>query len=258
MVRLGKGQALLGGESYRIEQTKIYSLNCYNRYCIISILNRELSIPSSMFVAIPIPDQTSGCITGGKKLFSKQSKVLRNQTFVSPSNIACQFPPLIGDGHCHDFNNNRHCSFDGGDCCGPCVNKEFCSECKCKTGQTDVIINALVGNGFCNDETNIESCNFDGGDCCGTCVNCKYCSECECSGENTGIIMNAFLDNGFCQDEINHADCMFDGFDCCGYDIYNDGDYDDLADFDPGDTTFCLECLCKGMHKFLKEINLIS
>ena len=29
----------------------------------------------------------------------------------------------IGDGFCHDYNNNYHCSFDGGDCCGPCVNK---------------------------------------------------------------------------------------------------------------------------------------
>ena len=95
-----------------------------------------------------------------------------------PSNIDCQFRTLIGDGFCQDYNNNRHCSFDGGDCCGPCVNREFCTECKCKTGYTNKITNAIVGNGFCNDETNIEVCNFDGGDCCGTCVNSKYCSEC--------------------------------------------------------------------------------
>jgi hypothetical protein len=105
----------------------------------------------------------------------------------------------------------------------------------------------LVGNGFCNDEINIEVCNFDGGDCCGTCVNSKYCSECECIGENSGTIMNAFLDNGFCQDELNHGDCMFDDFDCCGYDLQNDGDYNDYWDVTPGDTTYCIECLCKGM-----------
>ena len=162
------------------------------------------------------------------------------------SYIECQFPLLVGDGFCHDYNNNYHCSFDGGDCCGPCVNREFCSECKCKTGDTDKIINARLGNGFCNDETNINVCNFDGGDCCGTCVNSKYCSECECIGENTGI-RNAFLDNGFCQDELNHGECMFDGFDCCGFDSNDDGDYDDNYEFGSGDTKFCTECLCKGV-----------
>ena len=173
--------------------------------------------------------------------------------------IECQFPTLIADGYCHDFNNNRHCSFDGGDCCGPCVNRELCTECKCKTGYTNKITNAIVGNGFCNDETNIEVCNFDGGDCCGTCVNSKYCSECKCTGENSGI-MNAFLGNGFCQDETNHGDCMFDGFDCCGYDTTNDGDYDDDYETEPGNKNFCSECLCKGNKSlrnnalFLKKI----
>ena len=138
------------------------------------------------------------------------------------------------------------------------MNKELCTECKCKTGNTDKITNIRVGNGFCNDETNTEACNFDGGDCCGTCVNSKYCSTCKCLGENFGI-MNAFLDNGFCQDELNHGDCMFDGLDCCGYDRnnhwdssisewVNDGDYDDNFEFGPGDKTFCTECLCKGMY----------
>jgi hypothetical protein len=169
-----------------------------------------------------------------------------------PSNIDCQFRTLIGDGFCQDYNNNRHCSFDGGDCCGPCVNRELCTECKCKTGDTDKITNARVGNGFCNDETNFEGCNFDGGDCCGTCVNSKYCSECECIGVNFGIIMNDFLDNGLCEDELNHGDCMFDGLDCCGFDLNNDGDYDDDSEIAPGDTGLCNECLCKGMRKFKK------
>ena len=156
---------------------------------------------------------------------------------------------MIGDGFCHDFNNNRHCSFDGGDCCGPCVNKELCSECKCKTGKTKKISNALVENGFCNDETNNLACNFDGGDCCGPCVNAKFCSECKCIGEYFGLI-NAFLDDGFCQDETNHGGCLFDGFDCCGYDENGDNDFDDHFDFIPGDTTFCTDCHCKGMQIF--------
>ena len=133
------------------------------------------------------------------------------------------------------------------------MNKELCTECKCKTGYTDKITNVRVGNGICNDETNIRDCNFDGGDCCGTCVNSKYCSECECIGKNSGNIVNAFLDNGLCEDELNHGDCMFDGFDCCGYDLTNDGDYDDYFEIAPGDTSFCTECLCKGTHKFQKS-----
>ena len=163
-------------------------------------------------------------------------------------NPACQFPKLIGDGICHDYNNNRHCHFDGGDCCGPCVNKEQCSECECRTGATNKIKNVLVGDGFCHDIFNIAKCNFDAGDCCGSCVNTKYCSECECKGELSGII-NAFLGDGFCHDVTNHQDCMFDGLDCCGYDYDNDGDYDDFTDIHPGDTTFCTECICHGMYQ---------
>jgi hypothetical protein len=69
MVRLGKGQALLGGVSNNVYQTKIYTMTCSNRYCIISLMNRELSVPRKYFVAILIPDQMSGCITGGKNTF---------------------------------------------------------------------------------------------------------------------------------------------------------------------------------------------
>ena len=69
MVRLGKGQAILGGFSSNDYQTKIYSMACSNRNCIISLLNRELSVPKYCFVAIPIPDTISGCITGGKNDF---------------------------------------------------------------------------------------------------------------------------------------------------------------------------------------------
>ena len=137
------------------------------------------------------------------------------------------------------------------------MNEEFCSECKCKTGDTNKITNARVGNSFCNDETNIDGCNFDGGDCCGTCVNSKYCSVCECSGVKSGHIMNDFLGNGFCEDELNHGDCMFDGLDCCGYESSDDGDYVDYLDIASGDT-FCTECLCKGMCSFKKNSTVLN
>ena len=71
MVRLGKGQAILGGRSYSndVYQAKIYSMTCSSRNCIISLLDRELSVQKDRFVAIPIPDTISGCITGGKNDF---------------------------------------------------------------------------------------------------------------------------------------------------------------------------------------------
>ena len=34
--------------------------------------------------------------------------------------------------------------------------------------------------------------------------------------------------------------------------LYIPGNYDDSWEFAPGDTAFCTECLCKGMHKFKK------
>ena len=74
MVRLGKGQAILGGEHHFNAQAKIYSMGCSNRYCIISLLDRELSVPRGYFLAIPIPDTMSGCITEGKKYFQKNLK----------------------------------------------------------------------------------------------------------------------------------------------------------------------------------------
>ena len=74
MVRSGKGQAILGGRSNGVYQAKIYSMTCSNRNYIISLLDRELSAPKYIFVAIPIPDTISGCITGGKKYFQKNPK----------------------------------------------------------------------------------------------------------------------------------------------------------------------------------------
>ena len=38
---------------------------------------------------------------------------------------------LIRNGACNDETNNLGCEFDGGDCCGSCVNKDNCVECIC-------------------------------------------------------------------------------------------------------------------------------
>ena len=67
MVQLGNGQAIIGGFGNGKDQDKIYRFSCMNRNCSIHQLYQVLSLPRYWFVAIPIPDTLSGCITGGKK-----------------------------------------------------------------------------------------------------------------------------------------------------------------------------------------------
>ena len=37
----------------------------------------------------------------------------------------------IGNDVCNDEVNNAECNFDGGDCCGACINTDNCSQCLC-------------------------------------------------------------------------------------------------------------------------------
>ena len=66
MVQLGNGQAIIGGFGNKKSQDKIYRFSCMNRNCSIHQLDQVLSLPRDWFVAIPVPDTLSGCITGGK------------------------------------------------------------------------------------------------------------------------------------------------------------------------------------------------
>ena len=37
----------------------------------------------------------------------------------------------ISDDSCDDVNNNQLCNYDGGDCCGANVIKQYCIDCDC-------------------------------------------------------------------------------------------------------------------------------
>ena len=53
----------------------------------------------------------------------------------------CEHPVWVGDGYCDDLTNTEECDYDGGDCCGSCVNAEFCSVCEClgeETGMQEI------------------------------------------------------------------------------------------------------------------------
>merc|ERR1719382_517091 len=115
----------------------------------------------------------------------------------------------IGDMYCDDMNNNMDCNYDGGDCCGPNVNTEWCSDCQCldpngdgggsggnsttggppaptsSTNQPPASCNSgWIADGYCDDVNNNVDCSYDGGDCCGSNVNTQYCSECQCLDPN--------------------------------------------------------------------------
>ena len=42
-------------------------------------------------------------------------------------NLNNLYHPLVGDGFCNEETNTAICNFDGGDCCGDCVNKDRCT-----------------------------------------------------------------------------------------------------------------------------------
>ena len=55
-------------------------------------------------------------------------------TTISLTTCSPVFASAIGDGFCDDTNNMVECNFDGGDCCGPDVNTNYCTQCQCLTG----------------------------------------------------------------------------------------------------------------------------
>merc|ERR1712151_245966 len=137
----------------------------------------------------------------------------------------CGSPQYKGDGNCDDDNNNAHCEYDGGDCCGSKVNTQFCKKCACldpnyKPGQ-GCGSPSYKGDGNCDDDNNKAGCSFDGGDCCGPSVKKQYCKECKCRdpsykpGQQKGCGVAQFKGDGNCDDENNNAGCAFDGGDCC-------------------------------------------
>ena len=98
---------------------------------------------------------------------------------------------MVGNSFCNDETNNADCNFDGGDCCGTCVNSKYCSKCEC-IGENTGIMNAFLDNGFCQDDLNHGECMFDGLDCCGyddyddpwdiAPGDTALCTECLCKG----------------------------------------------------------------------------
>jgi hypothetical protein len=92
----------------------------------------------------------------------------------------CEIPGKVDSGYCNDDTNTEECNYDGGDCCGTNVNRQYCFDCICYPHETCDGPLDLISDGYCNDETNNAGCNFDGGDCCDACANTDQCSDCVC------------------------------------------------------------------------------
>ena len=119
--------------------------------------------------------------------------------------LGCAHGELIRNGYCDDQANNADCIYDGGDCCGPCINAEYCTACECLGNITanNGISTALAGdhgisnkwlaNGVCNDELNTPECGLDGFDCCGANVFSDNCTECTCHGNMCLIFSELIL-----------------------------------------------------------------
>ena len=137
-----------------------------------------------------------------------------------PCSAGIVLHPMVGDGLCNDEANHPECNYDGGDCCGACVVKQYCSDCECLSGDyagNGVLKSPSIGDGICHDENNIAACEFDGGDCCGTSVNTEHCTECICDHQsmcNAGM-PHPMVNDGICNHEVNISECNFDGNDCC-------------------------------------------
>ena len=72
MVPLGLGQAIIGGVLYvdyghdNAPNAKTFFVSCLQLSCDLKTLQQELSVPRAFFIAIPIPDSISGCISKSK------------------------------------------------------------------------------------------------------------------------------------------------------------------------------------------------
>jgi hypothetical protein len=70
-------------------------------------------------------------------LFAK----VRHNTLINIRFISSKLPIIsveaggeeswISDDSCDDVNNNQFCNYDGGDCCGANVIKQYCIDCDC-------------------------------------------------------------------------------------------------------------------------------
>ena len=102
MVPLSNGQAILGGINFKHQNEwnpNIYFLTCSNLECNIQTMTQTASFLATSFVAIPIPDDMSGCIFRGKliELTIKDVFLWKNTKKIQEISIIIQILELTGN-----------------------------------------------------------------------------------------------------------------------------------------------------------------
>ena len=137
----------------------------------------------------------------------------------------CPLFDYIGDGICHDENNNHICIYDGGDCCGSNLDTSNCTDCHyCLEIKENSIAPyeghcpnyASIGDGICQDDNNVPICLYDNGDCCMKDIDTSQCKECLCHSLNEfdPCLEGHKIGDGVCDLSNNNTICSFDGGDC--------------------------------------------
>ena len=98
---------VIGGWDGSVYQKAIYKMSCSSGICSWSTFNQDLKVARSDTVVIRVPNNF--CLEGGTT-----TPCGGNQAWIS-------------DGFCDDFNNNINCNYDGGDCCAPNINTQYCT-----------------------------------------------------------------------------------------------------------------------------------
>ena len=104
-----------------------------NSILILATLMGEIVV---LLVSYPIPSVTFVLVTGIKQIIQLSPlQILVNLKSISFLLLSFQiFQPgcsIAGDGFCDDSTNDGRCDFDGGDCCLPIINDQYCSFCIC-------------------------------------------------------------------------------------------------------------------------------
>ena len=124
MVNLQRDAYLFGGLNGNAAfassfNSAIYQLSCSSGICswstIIHHPSPHIILGRRWPVTIPVPDY-----------FCREEGEGTTTTISTPTPSGCN-TGWIGDGYCDDINNDMNCNYDGGDCCGPNVNTQYCT-----------------------------------------------------------------------------------------------------------------------------------
>jgi len=153
----------------------------------------------------------------------------------APKKENCTNISWKGDKSCDDENNNEGCDFDGGDCCGPNVDKTYCTECECKSVEgRKVLFNDNLpcseqydypcSNGKCISPELI--CDFFND--CGDLSDEEYCpGRTKCSPEFSDV---PCCINGKCPAHIVGSNRECDHYGYCGCKPYHEGGFFGASD----------------------------